>query len=103
MTIGIVVFLLGLFIVPVGLVWYGHRLRRRSSLAQNAFWGAVAGHCLAGVSAVTLGMIPPEAWTSDETVRGFFGLWSLLVLPVVGAAVGAALHKSRGSRSAGRL
>jgi hypothetical protein len=94
-TIDIVAFLLGLFVVPVGLVWYGHRLRRRSPLAQSAFWGAVAGHCIAGLLAVSLGMIPPEAWTSEETARGFIGLWALLVLPVVGAAVGAVLTRRR--------
>jgi hypothetical protein len=102
MTPGIVAFLLGLFIVPLVLVGYGHRLRRRSALAQNAFWGAVAGHCIAGVLAVSLGMIPPETWTPEETARGFIGLWSLLVFPLVGAVVGAALYRSRGGQQAAR-
>jgi len=93
MTLGLFVFLVGLFGVPLALLWYGHRLRRRSARGRAAFWGAVVGHCIAGAIAVVLGMIPPEAWTAEENVRGFAGLWSLLALPLAGAVVGALLHK----------
>jgi hypothetical protein len=55
------------------------------------FWGAVIGHWVAGCTAITFAMIPPEAWTSGEVLRGFFGYWSLLVFPVVGAAIGAGI------------
>jgi hypothetical protein len=95
MSIDIAVFLLGLFGVPVVLLIVGHRLRRRSPRARNAFVGAFIGHCVAGVLAVTLGMIPPESWTPDQTARGFAGLWSLLVLPVAGGIAGAAFNTSR--------
>ena len=84
----LVAVLLGLFAVPLALLWSGHQLRRRPPRAQTAFWGAVLGHCVAAVLAVTWAMLPPEAFTSEETLRGAAG-WSLLVLPLVGAAVGA--------------
>jgi hypothetical protein len=89
MNAGLLAFLIGLFVVPVLLLWYGHKLRRRSARARAVFWGALIGHCIAGTLAVTLGMIPPEAWTPDERVRGFIGLWSLSVFPLAGALLGA--------------
>ena len=94
MTIHVAVFLIGLFGVPLALLMYGHRLRRRVPRARSAFWGAVLGHCLALVLAVGLGMIPPEAWTGEDRWRGFIGLWSLLVFPLVGAAVASVLHRA---------
>jgi hypothetical protein len=95
MTIGFVAFILGIFGVPVALLVYGHKLRRRTDRGRAAFWGAVVGHCVAGTLAVTLGMIPPEDWTSDQTVRGLIGLWGMLILPIVGAIVGAAMARDR--------
>jgi hypothetical protein len=89
MNLGLFVFLLGLFGVPLALLWLGHRLRRRSARARAVFWGAVIGHCVAATLAVVLGMIPPEAWTAEETARGFVGLWSLLLFPLAGAGAGA--------------
>lgn len=88
MSATVAVVLLGLFAVPLALLWSGHQLRRRAPRVQAAFWGAVLGHCVAAVLAVTWAMIPPEAFTPEETLRGAAG-WSLLVLPVLGAAVGA--------------
>jgi hypothetical protein len=95
MSIGTLVFIIGLYVVPILLLAWGHKIRRLSPKSRRAFWGAIIGHCVAGAMAVTLGMIPPEDWTSGETVRGFFGLWSLLALPLIGAAAGALLQSSR--------
>lgn len=89
MNPGLLVFLVGLYLVPIVLLWWGHRLRRLPPRYRAAFWGAIVGHCVAGLLAVTLGMIPPEAWTEGETIRGFFGLWALFVLPVAGGITGA--------------
>ena len=94
MSAGVAVFLIGLYVMPIVLLAWGHRIRRLSPGMRRAFWGAITGHCIAGVLAVTLGMIPPEAWTAEEPIRGFFGLWALLALPVTGAAV-AFLTKPR--------
>jgi hypothetical protein len=89
MTIGFIVFVLGLFGVPLALLAYGHRLRRRTARERNIFWGALIGHCIAGIIALFYGMIPPESWVPENTTRGFFGLWALLLLPVAGAVLGA--------------
>ncbi len=94
MSAGLVVFLAGLFVMPVALLWVGHRLRRRSPAVRGMFWGAVIGHCIAGLLAVVLGMIPPEAWTSEQRVRGFAGLWSLLVFPLAGGIVGRIMNRA---------
>ena len=85
MTPHILVFLLGLFGVPLALLAIGHRFRRRSTRVRAIFWGAMVGHIVAALLAVVWGMIPPEAWEPTETGRGFAGLWSLLVFPVAGA------------------
>ena len=95
MSLAMVVFLLGLFGVPIALLLGGHRLRRRSPRAHAIFWGAVIGHCVAGILAVVWGMIPPEAWTPEDKARGFVGLWSLLLFPVIGALVAASIQRSR--------
>ena len=94
MSGGLAVFLIGLFGVPLVLLTWGHRLRRRGPRSRAAFWGAVSGHCLAGILAVTLGMIPPEAWTGTETLRGVFGFYSLIALPVAGAVLAGILART---------
>ena len=95
MSAGLAAFLVGLFVVPGILLWYSHHLRKRSPRARAIFWGAVIGHCVAGFLAVILGMIPPEAWTSEETIRGFAGLWGLLLFPLLGALIGAVRRAPR--------
>lgn len=94
MSIGFVALLLGLFIVPVFLLYLGHRLRRRSRRARAVFWGALFGHTVAGLVAVVYSMIPPEAWTSADATRGFFGFYGMLAGGLLGALVG--LLASRG-------
>lgn len=89
MNLNLAAFLSGLFLVPIALLWLGHRFRRRSAPAQQAFWGGVVGYCIAGTVAVIGGMIPPEAWVPGETVRGFIGYWGMLIVPTFGAAVAA--------------
>lgn len=93
MTVGLVVFVVGLFGVPIALLVLGHRLRRRSPRARAVFIGALIGHCIAGTVAVVWGMLPPEAWEPGESARGFAGLWSLLVFPILGALAFAARRR----------
>lgn len=94
MTIGVFAFLLGLYVMPLVLLAWGHGLRRRSARLQRAFWGAIGGHLLAMLLALAAALYLPAVWTGDETVRGFLGLWSLLVLPLGGALLGAGTARS---------
>ena len=88
MSAGLVVMLLGIFVVPLILLWAGHRMRRRSDKWQLAFWGAAIGHIAAIVIGSTAGMIPPEEWSPTDTWRGALAFWSFLVLPAAGALIG---------------
>lgn len=94
MSIGLLALLAGLFVIPVFLLYLGHRLRRRSRRARAVFWGALFGHTVAGLMAVVYSMIPPEAWTSSDVTRGFFGFYGMLAGGLLGALVG--LLASRG-------
>ena len=90
MTLGVFVCLVGLYVMPLVLLAWGHGLRRRSPRWQRAFWGAIGGHLVAMLLALGAALYLPVVWTGDETVRGFLGLWTLLLLPLAGAAFGAA-------------
>jgi hypothetical protein len=88
MSAGFLALLGGVFVVPAILLASGRHLRRLPLPQRRAFWGAVIGHGTAATLALVAGMIPPEAWTPDESARGFFGWWSLLLFPIAGALVG---------------
>ncbi|MBM4193705.1 MAG: hypothetical protein FJ202_04905 [Gemmatimonadetes bacterium] len=94
MTPGIAVFLIGLLIVPIILLAWGHRIRRASERSQRAFWGAIVGHCVAGVAATIVGVMSPVEWSDTDRLRGFLGLWSLAVLPAAGALIAAAFSRT---------
>ena len=89
MKLPLVVLLAGLFVIPAVLLTVGHRLRKRNARVQSAFWGAIVAHIVASLAVVVFSMIPPEGWQSTDVLRGAIGFWSLLVAPVVGAAIGA--------------
>jgi amino acid permease len=95
MSAGTLVFIVGLYMVPLALLAWGHKIRKLSYRSRRAFWGAIIGHCVAGTLAVTWGMIPPENWTADEVMRGFFGLWAMLALPLIGAIGGALTARAK--------
>jgi hypothetical protein len=95
MTIGTTAMLLGIFGVPIVLLWAGHKLRRRSRVWYNVWWGAIAGHLTALVIGVIAAMTPPQEWAAGDRLRGLFGLWSFLLFPVAGALVGWAKARTR--------
>lgn len=95
MTAGLAAMLVGLFGVPAALLWLGHRLRRRPSAWQGAFWGALVGHLVALPLAVGAALWPPVAWAPTDVVRGALGLWTLALLPLLGGALGALARRSR--------
>jgi hypothetical protein len=92
MTPGLAAMLAGVFVIPGLLLWGGHRLRRRSPRWRAAFWGALIAHSLFAPAAMVAAMVPPVEWSAADTVRGLFGFWSLLVAPIVGAALAVALR-----------
>lgn len=93
MSIGMIALLIGLFVVPVFLLYLGHRLRRRSRRARGMFWGALSGHTLGAVFATWYSMIPPEEWTSGDTARGLFGFYGMLLFGIIGTLAGYILAR----------
>ncbi len=91
MSAGLLAMLAGLFLVPMVLLYLGHRLRRRSGRARGMFWGALCGHIVGALFATWYSMIPPETWTSADTTRGFFGFYAMLVFAVIGTLAGFVL------------
>lgn len=93
MTPGLAALLAGAFGVPLVLLWVGHRLRRRAARVRGAFWGAFTGHLLAIPLATLAAMMPPAEWAPGDVLRGALGFWALLLLPLLGAGVGALLAR----------
>lgn len=100
MSVNFAAFVLGLFGVPIVLLVFGKRLRRRTERTRRAFWGAIVGHLIAMVIANTAGLITAEAWTGDDQARGFAGYWALFVFPVVGALWGGWITRGKTKSSA---
>lgn len=97
MSTGLLTMLIGLFVVPVFLLYLGHRLRRRSRRARGMFWGALIGHTAGAVLATIYSMVPPEEWQSGDTTRGFFGLYAMLLFAIAGSLSGYVLARDRTS------
>jgi len=95
MTISAFAMLLGVFGVPVALLWGGHKLRRRSWEWYYVWWGALGGHLTALVIGLIAAMTPSEEWASGDRLRGVLGLWSFLLFPVVGALLGWVRSRTR--------
>lgn len=95
MSGGVLAMLVGLFAVPVALLWAGHRLRRRSPRSRAAFWGGLGGYALGSCAALAAGMLPPAEWDGGDTVRGLMGFWLPLLLPAAGGVIGAARGATR--------
>ncbi len=91
MSTGLLVMLIGLFGIPSLLLWAGHHLRRKSRRVRGAFWGGLAGHTVAALIAVFYSMVPPEAWTAADTLRGFAGFYLMMLSALIGAVLGIML------------
>jgi hypothetical protein len=90
-----VALLAGLVGVPIALLIAGHRVRRSSHRRQRVFWGALVGHVIAGLVALVASVTPPLGWSDTDVVRGAAGVWGLLVLPLMGASIGAFTRSGR--------
>jgi len=84
MSVNQLAFLVGLYGVPLLLLWAGQRIRRGGPSRRRMFWGAIIGHCIAGVLAVAAGLIQAKTWSAGDTWRGLLGYWAMLALPVAG-------------------
>jgi uncharacterized oligopeptide transporter (OPT) family protein len=91
-----VALLTGLFLVPLGLLGLGHRLRERSAVQRAAFWGGVIGHSIALCVAVTALHVPPVMWQSGA--RSAAAFWSLLLGGAIGALLGVLYVMARRGR-----
>ncbi|MDQ3082798.1 MAG: hypothetical protein M3R07_11370 [Gemmatimonadota bacterium] len=91
MSTGLLVMLIGLFGIPSLLLWAGHHLRRKSPRVRGAFWGGLAGHTVAALIAVFYSMVPPEAWTAADMLRGFAGFYLMMLGALIGAVLGIML------------
>lgn len=98
MSMGLAVMLLGLFGVPAMLLWLGHQWRRRAQRQRAIFWWALGGHVMAILLATVAAFWPPRYWNEADLVRGLAGFASLLLLPLLGAAIGAAVRVSEKQR-----
>lgn len=101
--IGRIALLLGLFAVPAFLLWAGHHWRYRSNVVRGAFWGGLVAHTIAALAATFAGLYRPAEWAPSDLWRGFFGLWSMLVLFGIGAAIGAFMGARSDSPPAKRV
>lgn len=83
--------LAGLFLVPVVLLWLGHRLRRRAPGARAVFWGATIGHSMGIIVMLAAVHYPPVVWT--EGWRAVAVHWSMVAGAVLGGALGVAARR----------
>ena len=88
MSVSLLAFLLGLFVMPVVALALGHRIAKRPARQRGAFWGVVIGHTMAMLAAVAAALYRPVQWSETDAVRGAVGLWGMLVLGLVGGAIG---------------
>jgi hypothetical protein len=91
-ALSLVVLLLGLFAVPLWLLVAGHRVWRKSPTQRRWFRGMIMGHCLAVVAAVSLSVLPPHMWAPTDVSRGALGIWSLVVLPLLGGILAVVIR-----------
>ena len=89
---GVIALLLGLFAAPAFLLWAGHHWRHTTRRMRGAFWGGLIAHSIAAVLATGAGVLFPYEWDAADMWRGFFGLWSMLALFVIGALFGALVN-----------
>lgn len=84
MSGGRVIFVFGLFIVPLTLVWYGHHLRRRSPNQRAIFWGGVIGYGIGVVITSVFMLVPPVDWAGGGRIREMAIQYSMVVLALLG-------------------
>ena len=84
-----VALLFGLFVAPLFLALYGHRLRDRGPRGRKRFWSAVIGYSFGMIIATVAMMAPPVWWAGGSFARDFAVHWAMLVGFVGGWLVGS--------------
>ena len=87
MSVSLMALLAGMFVVPVLLLWLGHRLRRRPPLLRAVFWGATVGYVAGMLVSLVAMHYPPSPWDA-EGWRTALVHWGMLAGAAVGAGVG---------------
>lgn len=95
MSLALTALLAGMFVVPVVMLWLGHRLRRRSARARGGFWGAVAGHTLGMLASVAAMHVPAILWAGGDA-RTIVVYGGMLIGAIAGAAIGWMAGARRG-------
>jgi len=98
-SLSLLALLAGMFIVPVGLLWLGHRLRRRTAPSRGVFWGAVAGHTLGMLASVAAMHVPAVPWAGGDA-RTIIVHWGMLLGAILGGAIGWMMGARRGESTA---
>jgi len=88
MSLNLVGLVIGLFVVPAGLLFDGHGLRRRSRRLRRAFWGGVFGFIVAILPMTLATLIPAEAWGPEDPFRIFLIYWALAGGALLGGLIG---------------
>ena len=88
MSLNLVGLVIGLFVVPAGLLLDGHGLRRRSKRIRRAFWGGVFGFMVAILPMTLATLIPAEAWGPEDPLRIFLIHWALVGGALLGGLIG---------------
>ena len=95
MSLSLTALLAGLFVVPVVLLWLGHRLRRRSARSCGGLWGAVAGHTLGMLASVAAMHLPAVLWAGGDA-RTVIVHGGMLLGAMIGGAIGWMMGGRRG-------
>lgn len=82
-------FLTGLFLVPLVLLMLGHRLRDRTPTQRRMFWGGIIGYLAGMLVAVSAALYPPVHWPGTDSLRGLLVHGAMLFFGLLGMVSGA--------------
>ena len=88
-------FLVGLFLIPLGFLVLGHRLRDRTEVQRSMFWGGVSGYVLGRHQAVAAALYPPVMWPGGESLRGMAVHLGMLACGGLGFLLGGLFARIR--------
>jgi hypothetical protein len=90
-----IVFVVGLFIVPLVLLAMGHDLRKRPARQRGTFWGAASGYFAGVLVTAVLTVMPPVHWSAGSPPRDLAVHFSMVAGTILGAMAGSFLRRAR--------